>query len=336
MHAVVYLALRVAFALFLMFPINANLVTARLLARFWYWLMPRHRQRAFQNLQGAFGSGMTEREIRQITLRCMQQMTMMAMESIFIPRLVGPWTWPRYIRMRNLSAALEHMLSDRGVILVTGHYGNWELLGYTLAALGFDTYAVMRPLDNPYLNRFLERTRAAGGLRLLHKAGASEVVDSLLERGELVCFIADQDAGRKGIFVEFFGRQAATYKSIALLAIRHEVPIVVGYSRRLSPRFEYELGVERVITPDEWRNQADPVRWITQEYTRAIEAFVRRDISQYLWVHRRWKTRPRVRPASRRPARQDAAPPNPACRTQYDDAPSASPGGRFDALSAGS
>jgi KDO2-lipid IV(A) lauroyltransferase len=72
-----------------------------------------------------------------------------------------------------------------------------------------------------------------------------------------------------------------------------EVPIIVGYARRISDRLRYELGVERIIYPDEWRDREDPLRWITQEYTSAIERFVRRDPEQYLWIHRRWKSRPR-------------------------------------------
>jgi KDO2-lipid IV(A) lauroyltransferase len=115
----------------------------------------------------------------------------------------------------------------------------------------------------------------------------------VLESGAGLCFIADQNAGSKGLFVDFFGRQASTYKSIGLLAIHHEVPIIVGCARRLSDRFDYEIVVNRVIHPSEWTGRDDELMWITQEYTRAIEEFIRVDPSQYLWVHRRWKTRPK-------------------------------------------
>jgi KDO2-lipid IV(A) lauroyltransferase len=108
-----------------------------------------------------------------------------------------------------------------------------------------------------------------------------------------VSFIADQDAGRKGVFVDFFGRPASTYKSIALLAMQHEAPVVCVYARRLGEQFAFELGAERIIRPEEWRDRDDPLTWITQEYTAAIERTVRRNPEQYLWVHRRWKHRPR-------------------------------------------
>jgi len=122
----------------------------------------------------------------------------------------------------------------------------------------------------------------------------------------LLCFIADQNAGRKGEFVDFFGVKASTYKSIALLAMEHRVPIIAGYARRKSDRFEYELACNRIIEPEEWTDRPDPLHWLTQEYTAAIEAFVREAPEQYLWIHRRWKSRPRnERPT---PSAQDERP----------------------------
>ena len=112
---------------------------------------------------------------------------------------------------------------------------------------------------------------------------------------KLLAFVGDQDAGRKGIFVDFFGQPASTYKSIGLLAMAVECPIVVGYARRIKRFGRYEVGVQRVIQPHDWQTKADPLRWITQEYTRAIEEFVREAPEQYLWIHRRWKSQPRAR-----------------------------------------
>jgi KDO2-lipid IV(A) lauroyltransferase len=158
---------------------------------------------------------------------------------------------------------------------------------------GFPLTAVMRPLDNPHINAYLMETREARGLQLLYKKGATQSAEEILADGGALCFIADQNAGHKGLFVDFFGRKASTYKSIGLLAMECGVPIVAGYARRRSGRFAYEIGVNRIIYPSEWADKEDPLLWITQEYTAAIEAFVREDPTQYLWVHRRWKSRPK-------------------------------------------
>ena len=121
----------------------------------------RRRRTARENLRHAFGRELSEKEIRRLTLACMQQMTMTSMEALFTPRVISEWSWPSYIRLRGLGRALDLLLARRGAILITGHYGNWELLGFLLATLGFKIEAVMRPLDNPYINDFLESVRRA-------------------------------------------------------------------------------------------------------------------------------------------------------------------------------
>jgi len=288
-----YVAIRVVIFLFHVFPVNRNLETARLLGRIWWHVMPRHRERARQHLRLAYGDSLSPAEIDRIARRSMQQLVMLVVEMIFTPRLINEWTWSRYVRVGDLGDALRVLLAGKGAILITGHYGNWELTGHLLVVYGFDVVAVMRPLDNAYLNRYVVENRRSAGLELLDKKGATRAAEEVLRRGGALGFIADQNAGRKGMFVDFFGRKASTYKSIGLLAMQARVPIIVGYARRVSDRLEYELGVQRIIHPHEWEDQPDPLRWITQEYTAAIEAFVRDDPGQYLWIHRRWKSRPR-------------------------------------------
>ena len=289
----VFLAVRVVAMAFNMFPINLNLRTARLITRIWTRLMPRHLKRAQDHLTLAYGDDLTTEQRDRLARRSMQQMTMLAVECLSTPKLISEWTWSRYVKLKGIDRALDHLTTGRGAILVTGHFGSWELVGFTLAALGFPLTAIMRPFDNPHLNGFLRDVRAKRGLRLLDKKGATESAGDILESGGLLGFIADQNAGRKGEFVDFFGVKASTYKSIGLLAMQYEVPILVGYARRLSDRFEYEVGCNRVIEPHEWKAQENELHWVTQEYTSAIERFVRVNPEQYLWMHRRWKSRPR-------------------------------------------
>ncbi|MFH0981007.1 MAG: lysophospholipid acyltransferase family protein [Planctomycetota bacterium] len=289
----IYALVRGACMVLLMFPLEWNLRTARLMGALWWYLMPRHRERARQHLRIAYGDALTPSQIDRLALRCLQQQVMWVMEFIFAPRLINEWTWRRYIRLVDMNEALALLLENKGALLLTGHYGNWELAGFLLAVLGFDVVAIMRPLDNVYLNRFLVRTRRRSGLELLYKRGAMAEAESHIRRGAALGFIADQNAGRKGLFVDFFGCKASTYKSIGLLAMALEVPIIVGYARRVGRGFQYVVGAQRVIHPHEWRDRGDPLGWITQEYTSALEALIRVDPSQYLWIHRRWKSRPK-------------------------------------------
>jgi KDO2-lipid IV(A) lauroyltransferase len=214
--------------------------------------MPRHRQRALANLAQSFHGQRSLAELGRIADRSLESIAMFAVEAVCLPRLISAGTWTRFIHLENFDAALRILLRGRGAILVTAHYGSFEVVGHLLAALGFPVAAVMRPLDNVYLNRFIVDSRRTHGLSLLDKKGASGQAHELLAAGTAVGFIGDQDAGRKGIFVDFFGRPASTYKSIGLLAMAVHVPIVVGYARRRGHRAEYDVGVERIIAPHEW------------------------------------------------------------------------------------
>jgi KDO2-lipid IV(A) lauroyltransferase len=288
-----YALIRVLIALLGLFPVNWNLVTARVVARIWWYVMPRHQRRARAHIRLAFGDTLDETEVTRMARQSLAAMAMLVIDFIFLPRMVTEYTWGRYIRLHNMRDALRVMLDGKGALLLTPHFGNWELAGYLLALFGFDVSAIMRPLDNVYLNRYVVDVRRRTGLALIDKKGAMESAESILADGGALGFIADQNAGSKGMFVDFFGVKASTYKSIGLLAMTREVPIVVGYARRLGRRFEFEVGVERVIQPHEWADRPDPLRWVTQAFTDAMEASIRRAPEQYLWIHRRWKSRPK-------------------------------------------
>ncbi len=290
-----YIVVRAAFALMQCFPINWNLRSARGLAWIWRRVLPRHRAIAVSHLTDAFGDERTPDEISEMADRCLESIAMFAVEAVCLTRLIVPETWPNFIRVRNLESAIDVLLSGRGAVLVTAHYGAFEMVGHLLAVQGFDLTAIMRPENNFYLNRFLVNSRRTLGLKLLDKKGASSHAEGLLQNGSMVAFIGDQDAGRKGMFVDFFGKPASTYKSIGLLAMTAEVPILVGYGRRLGDVAKYEVGIDRVILPEEWADKDDPLRWITEEYTKSFERFIREEPSQYWWVHRRWKHQPRVK-----------------------------------------
>jgi KDO2-lipid IV(A) lauroyltransferase len=275
------------------FPVDANLRTAQLLGDLMYAVDVKHRKRALANLARSFPE-MPERRRRALARRSMQQLFMLFVEILFTTRKVRLDTWADVVDLENFRDVLALlMVRDRGLIMLTGHYGNWEILGYVLAVLGFDTTSIARPLDNPYVNDWLLGIRERQGQRIIDKKGATPIVTAVLGAGGAVGIIADQNAGTKGLFVDFFGRKAATYKSIGLLAMQYRVPVVIGYARRVSGRFHFKVGAQDIIYPADWDAQDDPLRYITQRYTRAIEDFIRADPGQYLWVHRRWKTRPK-------------------------------------------
>ncbi|OHB75207.1 MAG: hypothetical protein A2Z25_04895 [Planctomycetes bacterium RBG_16_55_9] len=287
-----YLALRVFMVFLNLFDIETNLETACFLGRLLWKHYHRGRTRALDNLRASFPEK-SEQWMWQTGRRSFEHLAMLAVDVLFTPRLVGKYNWRHYSQYRNTERIKWLIKEERGLLLVTAHYANFEIVGYLLSLFGFNIYSIARPLDNRFINRYLYGVRRRVGQKIIDKKGAAELMEKLISSGATLCFIADQDAGRKGVFVDFFGRKASTYKSIGLLAITGNIPIGIGCSRRIGNRFFFEIRVNRIIFPHEWADKDDPLKWVTAEYTKAIEQFVREDPTQYWWLHRRWKHRPR-------------------------------------------
>jgi len=287
-----YLALRVLVVFLYLFDVETNLNFACFLGRLLWKHYHRGRKRALDNLRASFPEK-SEQWFWETGQRSFEHIVMLAIDVLFTPRLVKKYNWRNYSRYKNVERAKWLMQEGRGLLMVTAHYSNFEIIGYILGMFGFNVYSIARPLDNKYINRYLYGVRKQAGQRIIDKKGAAELMGKITSTGATLCFIADQDAGKKGIFVDFFGRKASTYKSIGLLAITNNVPIGVGYSRRIDNRFYFEIGINRIIFPEEWAEKDNPLEWVTAEYTKAIEEFVREEPSQYWWLHRRWKHRPK-------------------------------------------
>ncbi len=287
-----FIALRILVVFLYLFDVETNLNTACFLGRLLWKYYHRGRKRALDNLRASFPEK-SEQWIWQTGRRSFEHIAMLAIDVIFTPRLVKKNNWRDYSRYENVERAKWLMQQGSGLLMVTGHYSNFEIMGYLLGLFGFNVYSIARPLDNKYISRYLYDVRQRAGQKIIDKKGASELMEEITSNGATLCFIADQDAGKKGIFVDFFGRKASTYKSIGLIAISCNVPISVAYSRRVDNRFYFEIGINRIIFPEEWQDKDNPLEWITAEYTKAIEQFTRQEPSQYWWLHRRWKHQPR-------------------------------------------
>ena len=290
-----YLVVRLIVAIAQAMSIEQSYAFARHLAAVLYRVDRRHRDVGLENLRVAFGDRYTEAERDRIVRGVYQHFCMMLMEILHIPRKLHPTTWRERITLVGHEKVVDRLLRGGPLIMLTGHFGNWEMAGYLFGVFGFPPHSVARTLDNPYLDRFLRTFRERTGQKMIPKAGGYDRMLDVLRSGGVLSFLADQDAGQNGLYVEFFGRPASTHKAIALLAIEHKAPVVVGYARRIGPGFRYEVGCPEIIEPSEWTGTADDLRLLTQRYTSALETIIRRDPDQYLWLHRRWKHQPKKR-----------------------------------------
>lgn len=187
----------------------------------------------------------------------------------------------------GLRAAVDE---GRGAVLVTGHLGNWEIGGASVAARGLPLDVVAQPQANRYFDRLINRARERLGMTVIRRGGATRATLRSLRRGRVVALVADQDARSRGVFVPFFGRPASTYRGPAVLALRTGAPVFMGTATR-RPDGGYSVVIRAVPIPAaaDVEEQADR---LTAALAAALEAAVREDPGQYLWHHRRWKSEP--------------------------------------------
>lgn len=179
----------------------------------------------------------------------------------------------------------------RGVIAITGHCGNWELMAIALSSKVASTSGVARPLKNPYLNKFLEETRSRFGNRVIYKRGALKEILSVLKKGGNVGILMDQAVlPDEGYMIDFLGRNAWTTKMPALIARKTEVPVVPIFIKRTDKGHEITLYPEVRLS-----SNTDPESAViedTKTFSRFIEDYIKENPSEWLWIHRRWKRVP--------------------------------------------
>jgi KDO2-lipid IV(A) lauroyltransferase len=256
----------------------------------------RHRRIALANLARVYGADLDVRDARRIARACWRHFGRITIDTLCFPRLdreaVG-----KVVHYEGLEHIRGAYAKGKGVLLFSGHYGHWELTALMQGFLGLPLALVTRPLDNPWLEELLARLRGLSGNRVIHKRHAVREILRAVRRGEGVAIVLDQDARANGIFVPFMGSPACTTPTLALVALRTGAAVVPTYSL---PRADgsytvvYEPEVEVVSTGD---FEAD-VHRLTAECTAHIERWVRERPEPWLWMHRRWKTRPPEAPGA--------------------------------------
>lgn len=304
----VYLAVRLVGAVVGMLSPRVAFAACDFAARTCYRFLPRRRV-ALENVRAAFPELAADPDAADRLVRAMYRHYLrVIVELVLLPRKLHLHNWRKYV---VTPSGLPAMLEDRCVLLIGGHFGNWELAGRLFGLFGFRTHAIARVLDNPYLERLALRFRQATGQTIIAKKDDFARLTGTMAAGGKVGLLADQDAGPRGVFVDFFGRPASTHKAIALMALEHDAVLVVGGMSRVSradhpqpPGFDpadpmaplfYAGCFTDLIDSRDYADHPDAVQALTIRYTAALEALIRRHPEQYLWIHRRWKHQPKAR-----------------------------------------
>ena len=287
------LALRAAFGALAALPLGAALRAGELAALVAYLVDRPHRRVGMRNLEIAFPDK-SRRERRRILRASFLNLGRMAAELAHLPRLSAERLreMVRFVDEEWWREAISWERST-GVLVLSGHFGNWELLVAAHGMRGHPVHMVHRAIANPLLDRWLNALRARAGTRTIRKRHAARAVLAALHERGLLVLPFDQNSTRGlGVFVDFFSVPASTNAGLARIALRTDAPIVPvfivreGRSARHRVHVLPIMQVERTGDP-----RADVVR-NTQRFSSVFEDMVRRYPEQWLWVHKRWKTRP--------------------------------------------
>jgi Kdo2-lipid IVA lauroyltransferase/acyltransferase len=260
------------------------------LAAISYWLWPRLRGVGLRNLQLAYPEWNPRRR-RQVLYASFQNLGRMLADFAHFPR----WNSGNIESLITYDGYEHFARAERegkGLLLLTAHFGNWELGSFAHGLYGHPVAFVARRLDNPLIDSLIQNYRCLGGGRSIDKDDFARQTLRALRQRESVGILMDQNmlAG-EGVFVDFFGRSACTTASPARIARKTGAPVVLGLVIWNAETQRYRLRFE----PVEWIHAEDPGEEIvanTANFTRLLEGYIRQYPEQWLWVHRRWKTRP--------------------------------------------
>jgi KDO2-lipid IV(A) lauroyltransferase len=263
---------------------------ANLLGKILFNVAKKHREIALDNLTYAFGNEKQPEEIEKIARQVF----------INLVQVVFEVSWSLKLDERHLSRKFKidgcHHFKKayekgKGVLVLTAHLGNWELLSVLAGMIELPMSSVVRPLDFEPLDHYIHNLRSRFGGKMIPKQRSFRKIIRCLARGEAVYLLMDQNVDwYEGVFVDFMGHRACTNKGMALLALKTGAPVVPVFMIREKSGLRAEFGPE-VVTVKTGDRQKD-IEINTQEYNRVIECFVRRYPDQWFWIHQRWKTKP--------------------------------------------
>jgi KDO2-lipid IV(A) lauroyltransferase len=233
-----------------------------------------------------------------------EHLLLMVVEIAHANRVIHKTTWRRCLRIHGMEDFVRTLWLDRPKVILSGHYGNFELAAYLFGLFGFRIFSVARELDNPLLDRFVTDFRESRGQRILPKQGSAPDVALVLEENGAIGLLGDQAAGPRGCWVEFFGRPASVHKAIGVFALSSSAPVMVCSATRRGGLFDYDLRLEGIADPAAEGPEVADLTALSQWYTWLLERAIRREPGQYWWVHRRWRGEPGQQKRSRltRPA----------------------------------
>lgn len=270
-------------------PYKMGVVIGGLTGRLAYYLLARHRKKTIENLRFAFKGEMDEEEIGSTATACFENLGRSLFELLCI-RWSGLKNIQRSITVEGEGYLKEALNLGKGLILITAHIGNWELLGMLLAQMGYKLSVIAAPSKNIRLGEVTNAYRSRFNIETIIRgehSSARKIIRSLREN-RVLGVLLDQDIESDGVYVDFFGKKAYTPTGITSLALRFNIPVLMIFMVR-EEGYRHRIIIDK---PEGLRRSGDTKPDIlhnTAIFTGIIESFIRKYPGQWVWMHNRWR-----------------------------------------------
>lgn len=293
-HRLEYAALRLFLGLLSPLGVERGAAVAGAIARFGYWPLGIRAGVVRRQITAAFPE-LPADQVRALARESYDNLGRVAVEASLLSRSPER-VLERFTDSPQWSVVERAHARGKGVVLMAGHLGNWELSGAYVAARGVPVHPIARGMSNPLSDRFIRRTRERLGMHVMHDRESVRKAPRALREGAAVGFLSDQaTVGLASTFVPFFGRPAKTPRGAAVFALRLGAPVVVIQAIRGADG-RYEFVAEEIAVTETGDRDRD-VDALIVRFTETLERLVRRYPGQYFWQHRRWKHQPADTPA---------------------------------------
>ncbi len=273
-------------------PRNMMLFLGNLLGDFIFYILRVRRKQVLKNLKFAFGNQKSEIELKKIARETYKNLGKTLLEFLQLPRMNG--TRIRRIVDTSELCKIDHILKKReGAILLGAHFGNWELLGAAFGLGGYPVNVIGRLSDNKRIGHTIDRYRGLVGMKVIQKSDPIRKVLRALSNNELVAILMDQNTRKDMVFVDFFGKPAATAKGMAVFALRTGAPVVPAFIVRKGKYHKIFIGDPIYAHSSE--NADSDIQRYTAQFSKVIESYIRQHPDQWFWLHNRWKTQPKIK-----------------------------------------
>ena len=287
LHRIEYGILRTVIFFAGLLPIRCALAVGASLGWTAWRILGIRRKIAMTNLELAFPERM-DSELERTGLHSYMNAGRFMLEFARQDRMGSNYI-DRHVAVRS-PEALEVLKAIDGAILITAHFGNWELFGIASSYILGDMSFLVGRQSNALVDGYINRMRSIHGIELYNRRSAVRGVLESIKRGGYICWLSDQDAGGSGVIVDFFGYPASTPRGAASFSVKLNVPVVPAILVRKGKSPDHILEIGKPIYPDRSLAREEAEKDVTQRYTKVFEKTIAERPELYWWSHRRWKT----------------------------------------------